>query len=59
MNPDNKTFSDFKIDNLFHKIMEDIQSSGLPILNNCSQLQKKYILPNEFLNLVNKNIKKT
>ena len=58
MNPKEKTFYNFKIDNLFHKIMEDIQSSGLPILKNCSPYQKNYILPNEFLNLIHKNIKK-
>jgi len=58
MSPKKNNLPPNKIDNLFHKIMEDIQISGLPIMNNCSEFQKKYVLPNQFLNLIQKNIKK-
>ena len=53
-----KFFSEHIIDDILHKIKEDIQNSGLPLLNKPSEFQKTYILPNQFLNLVKKNIKK-
>tara|TARA_B100001093_G_C26573004_1_gene903784 strand:- start:473 stop:661 length:189 start_codon:yes stop_codon:yes gene_type:complete len=46
-----------KMNDMFNEIMEDIQNSGLPIMKNCSDIQKKYILPNQFINLIQKNIK--
>ena len=45
------------MNDMFNEIMEDIQNSGLPIMKKCSDIQKKYILPNQFINLIQKNIK--
>ena len=58
MEPPKKYFSDFLCDDILNNINNDIKESGLPLLTKPSDFQKKYQLPNQFLNLIKKNIKK-